>query len=275
MNEINKKRQREIDRQILRLLKLLSKNRANGLNTLKTEKGIKICFSDIEHSFTNELVSHALEERLIVTRGEKTAITEAGFWHLNKALNPDMAISLTKGMPVKTTINREGEYIAVTKNLNESPLCRLYTRKTNSGSAYISSEEFEAGERLRSDFERGQLQPKITASLSGAVGSSGSSLLGGANDITDFALDARLRVNKAIQALGPELSGIVLDVCCFLKGLETVERERRWPPRSAKLMLKTALSSLARHYGISGYSNTARGRTTVWNSPDNRPVIHP
>jgi hypothetical protein len=48
--------------------------------------------------------------------------------------------------------------------------------------------------------------------------------------------------------MGPELSGVALDVCCFEKGLETVERERQWPTRSAKLMLKTALLQLHRHY---------------------------
>ena len=92
--------------------------------------------------------------------------------------------------------------------------------------------------------------------------------------MTDFAIDNRAYVEKAVASLGPELSGIALDICCFLKGLELVERERRWPPRSAKLMLKTALSILARHYGFSQNYSRAAGKIEHWGGDGYRPDIN-
>ena len=91
-----------------------------------------------------------------------------------------------------------------------------------------------------------------------------------ATDLADATLSARTRVNRAVQAMGPELSGVALDVCCFMKGLETVERERQWPVRSAKLMLRAALMALARHYAP---PVSAARRSHVWGAEGYRPEM--
>lgn len=67
---------------------------------------------------------------------------------------------------------------------------------------------------------------------------------GGLLNLTEAAMAARVRFSRAADAMGPELSGVAIDVCCFEKGLETVERERQWPARSAKLLLRAALLAL-------------------------------
>ena len=158
----------------------------------------------------------------------------------------------------RRVIESEGVRQTVTIDLGESPLAWLRSRKGRDGRPLIDDAAFAAGEKLRSDFTRGQMMPGISASWSATGGSArGNGHAGGISDLTDAALAARLRVERALSALGPELSGVVVDFCCFLKGIDRIEGERGWPQRSAKLVLRLGLEALARHYG---FSNAATGR---------------
>jgi hypothetical protein len=92
---------------------------------------------------------------------------------------------------------------------------------------------------------------------------------GSSASFTEAVIAARQRLRHALDAVGPELSGLLVDVCCFLKGLADVERERGWPPRSAKVVLQLGLDRLARHYGLSAET---RGRphapVRTWIAPE-------
>lgn len=156
-------------------------------------------------------------------------------------------------------------------NPEESPLARLAQRRGKDGEPFLAEAEVLAGERLRVDYTRSQLMPGITQRWDAQPREKASRC--GAGDLSDSAIDARRRVDAAIKAVGPELSGILLDICCFLKGLETVERERQWPARSAKLLLKAGLGSLARHYGLSGEARARSSRIRQWGTDDYRPTI--
>jgi len=157
----------------------------------------------------------------------------------------------------------------VALNLSESPLAKLARLKDRSGKCFLDDEMVRAGERFRADHARGQLMPRLGVNW-GSLGGGGAGGPGGsAADLSDAALAARLRVDRAIEAVGPELAGLLVDVCCFLKGLETVELERDWPVRSAKVMLRAALSALARHYAPAPRRTAARIRH--WGSSDYRP----
>jgi hypothetical protein len=136
-------------------------------------------------------------------------------------------------------------------NLGESPLGWLARRKGPDGKPFLTMEEVEAGERLRSDFELAQLGPRVAQDwrkfLAPGDKYSGTPIPGGPGG---GASSARDRVTAALAELGPGLADVALRTCCFLEGLEACERRMGWSARSAKVVLKLGLQRLAEHYGL-------------------------
>ncbi|MGZ5836423.1 MAG: DUF6456 domain-containing protein [Xanthobacteraceae bacterium] len=157
---------------------------------------------------------------------------------------------------------------AVVVDDNESPLGWLARRKGRDGQPLLAAHQLSAGERLRAEFTRAQLMPRVTSNWQAAVSQGSRAENSGRANISDTIVAARQRVRQALDAAGPEFSGLLIDVCCFLKGLEDVERERIWPARSAKIVLQLGLDRLARHYGL---GEVARGKSQiglrVWSAP--------
>jgi hypothetical protein len=162
-------------------------------------------------------------------------------------------------------------YTSLQVNMAESPLAQLARRKNRAGEPFLTEAEFLAGERLRSDYTRGQIMPRLGANWEASVSSGPRGGDDGFANLTDAALSARIRVDKALEAVGPELAGPLVDVCCFLKGLEQVEAERGWPARSAKLLLKTALAALSRHY--EPVTSPHRQNILHWGTRDYKPSV--
>jgi len=206
--------------------------------------------------------------------GRLAASPAAGAW-LKRQLHPDLPFRAQHHALGITSVPGESG-ASVLANLEESPVAALARRAGKSGEPWLKAHAVAAAERLRRDFEMGQLQPRVTANWSASV-ATGRRGGGGAGlaDLTDMALAARLRFDRAMGAVGPDFSGLLADICCFLKGLETVERERQWPARSAKLVLRLALESLARHYGLApAATGAAAGRSVHhWGAEDYRPKI--
>lgn len=159
----------------------------------------------------------------------------------------------------------------------ESPLSWLRRRRDKEGKPLISQEEFDAGERLRADFWFAQMTPKVTSSWNTTFSSRRErrAAPGAGIELQDRVVAARERVRLALQAVGPELSGILIDVCCHLKGLEEAERAAGWPQRSGKIVLQLALTRLARHYGLLPSAQSFHRGNTIrhWGAPDYRPSI--
>jgi hypothetical protein len=144
----------------------------------------------------------------------------------------------------------------------ESPLAWLSRRRGRDGRPMIEPHQFLAGERLRADFTCANLMPSTTSNWESPISSSKNG--GGAGVFTETMVTARQRVNQALDAAGPEFSGLLVDICCFLTGLEDIERSRAWPTRSAKIVLQLALERLARHYGYAAKATGHQAPVRTW-----------
>lgn len=212
---------------------------SNELALYDTNTGAIICKTTPLH------LQHLAERGLIDRQGSAIKLSDAGAMFMRRAESSDDQFATQHRALRSVEVRDEGRRWQALQNDEESPLKALYRRKTKSGNPFLSQKEFEAGERLRRDFTFGALMPSVTMRWQEKLGGcSGSDKA----DFSDQTLGARHRVNKALDAVGPELGSLLIDVCCFLKGMETIERERGWPVRSAKVVLKTALLALERHY---------------------------
>jgi hypothetical protein len=84
----------------------------------------------------------------------------------------------------------------------------------------------------------------------------------GADSISEIAMAARQRLNRALAAAGPGLADLLFDVCCHLMVLEMAEDTRGWAKRSGRVVLKIALDRLAAHYGMTVVRQ--RGKLRAW-----------
>lgn len=128
---------------------------------------------------------------------------------------------------------------SVVVNLAESPLTWLHAR------GHLTDRQFDAGERLRADFERAQLSPSITMRWDPVrtKGSGERGLTAGERQIA-----ARGRFDAAIRHAGQGLSDILWRVVCAGEGLPQAEKALNWPVRSGKVVLRIALDRVADHY---------------------------
>jgi hypothetical protein len=157
----------------------------------------------------------------------------------------------------------------------ESPIAWLATRKGPDGKPMLDVAGLEAGERLRRDLTFARMLPQVTDNWSSPMASGAPGSVG--MTYSDLSIAARQRVGAALESVGGDFAGLLVDVCGFLKGLETIERERGWPRRSAKLVLVMALRQLARHYGIETQATGPRNSLGLlhWGAEDFRPSISP
>jgi hypothetical protein len=129
----------------------------------------------------------------------------------------------------------------VTVNLAESPIGWLYSR------GHLDDRLFDAGERLRADYERAELAPSVTMRWDPVrVKSTGD----GGLTPGERQVAAKMRFDGAIAAAGPGLADVLWRVVCACETLPDAERALAWPARSGKLVLRLALDRVASFYRI-------------------------
>lgn len=142
-----------------------------------------------------------------------------------------------------TAAQRTGRRVTV--NLAESPLTWLRSR------GRIDARQFEAGERLRADYETAALGPRVTMRWDASPRAGGRRGPPEALDPTLAQIAAKRRFTEAVAAAGPGLSDVLWRVVCAGEGLAVAEKSLGWPSRAGKLVLGFALDRIADHYRLS------------------------
>ena len=135
---------------------------------------------------------------------------------------------------------------SVTVNLADSPLGWLHAH------GRVTRRQYDAGERLRADWERGQIAPRVTMGWDAAPVARGRGGSVGAPDLNGSQIDARRRFEAAVESAGPGLSDILWRVVCAGEGMRQAETALGWPARAGKLVLVLALDRIAYYYRIPG-----------------------
>ncbi len=133
---------------------------------------------------------------------------------------------------------------SVSVNLAESPLGWLRSR------GHVCPRQFDAGERLRWDYERAALDPRVTMTWDMAPVARGRGGAALAIDQNGAQLDARRRFGAALAAAGPGLADILWRIVCAGDGMRVAETALGWPARAGKLVLGLALDRVADYYRI-------------------------
>ena len=124
-------------------------------------------------------------------------------------------------------------------NLAESPLGWLRAR------GLVTARQYEAGERLRADWERAELAPSVTMRWTPRVDGGGQGV-----DPTCAQIAAKRRFDGAVAAAGPGLADVLWRVVCAGEGVPAAEKALGWPARAGRVVLTLALDRVAAHYGI-------------------------
>ncbi|MBV1706531.1 MAG: ATPase [Hyphomicrobiales bacterium] len=242
---------------------------------VEQRQGISLARAAFSRQVGDDLVSAGcLQLQRARKAGPRLVITAAGRARLARALAPPQIepFQAQHALLHEATIAHDHGTGHVMVNSAESPMLWLHHRQDASGQPLISALEFAAGERFRADLTYAGTLPQITANWSSVARQAGFDAA--PQTFTEARLAARQRLARAIGELDADMTGVMIDICGFLKGLGRIEQERGWPRRSARHVLKAALQRLVDHYGLAP-KPARHAPLRHWGADDYRPLLRP
>ena len=170
---------------------------------------------------------------------------------------------------------RARQFMAERQPQRATVVQQLAARRDSRGQPLLSETQVNVALRFANDFLLAKLQPNVTMRWSAEPsaqprrrGAPGAGI-----ELAEVTSAAQQRVRDALRHLGGALADIVVDVCAFERGLENIEASRRWPSRSARIILAIALDRLAEHYGMTLNAASAVQKKRQWGDQSFRPSL--
>ncbi|WP_141701250.1 DUF6456 domain-containing protein [Methyloceanibacter methanicus] len=265
-------------RAVAELKRLLDRLAGGGAITEDSEGGFRVVGGPgrgaVANTVSRQVMEACLAGDLLEREARGWVLSDAGYARVRRnEAGGDEPFRAQHQRRTRDLRDVGGARRTVLVNDGESPLGWLRSRKDRSGRPLIGPEQFDAGERLRADYWFAQMSARVTANWSAPAPHDRARRGASANGagLRDEVLAAKDRVMRALAAVGPEVSGVLVDVCCELKGLEEAEKKNGWPQRAGKVVLQIALTRLAKHYGL--IVDGKRRKLRHWGDAGYRPRI--
>ena len=155
---------------------------------------------------------------------------------------------------------------------DDNAIARL-ARRERGEAPYLAPHHLAAAARLERLVQRAQLSPRMTMSYNPADIGGRHRGGNGVDTASDGAAAARQKLNGLAASLPDDCWGVLFDVCGLGKGLQMIETERRWPRRSAKLVLRIGLEQLASQFGLSPHAAGREGTKSRYWLGERLPLI--
>ena len=149
-----------------KLLRYLASGRALVAGTVAAAGGTAVVLKregEGVRRFRRDLLLAAISRGLVVRDAGFVALDPSGLAWLKRSMCASDPFAAQHGERRVEPREVDGERREVTVNIAESPLAGLARLKRKDGRPFLDAPLIAAGERLRADFTRGLLHPRVTA----------------------------------------------------------------------------------------------------------------